>query len=130
MKVQNMKSSKGNLVPNQFTFRDTNGYVYFQSYGSIIARVDLTRHDLIRLDSKYWDYSRTTSKYRNMFLDMTTPEIKKAIKKGTIILTDLNPSSVSFPDLSENEIFKSSDAYQENYHNNVDRIFRNKKRPE
>ena len=115
MKVQNMKSNKGNLVPNQFTFKDSNSYVYFQSYDSIIARVDLTKHDLIRLDSKYWNYSKTTSKYRNKFLDMTTPEIKKAIKNGTIILTDLNPSNVSFPNLSDNEIFNSYEAYQENY---------------
>ena len=115
MKVQNMKSSKGNLVPNQFTFRDNNGYVYFQSYDSIIARVDLTKHDFIRLDFKYWDYSKTTSKYRNMFLGMTTPDIKKAIKEGTIILEDLNPSNKIYHLDRGYKNFKSSKAYQENY---------------
>ena len=115
MKVENMKSNKGNLVPNQFTFRDNNGYVYFQSYNSIIAKVDLTKHDFIRLDSKYWNYSKTTSKYRNMFLGMTTPDIKKAIKEGTIILEDLNPSNKIYHLDRSYENFKSSDAYQENY---------------
>ena len=42
------------------------------------------------LDKYYWDYSRTTSKYRNQFLSATTEETKQHIKKGTYKLTNLN----------------------------------------
>ena len=42
------------------------------------------------LDFDRWDYSVTTSKYRNKWLGMTTAQIKKAIDTGEIILRDLN----------------------------------------
>ena len=95
MKVENMVSDSGNKVPNQFTFQDTNSYVYFQSYDSIIARIDLTGYDSITLDSKYWNYSKTTSKYLNLFLNMVSGDIKKGIKNGNIKMDNLNPKNVS-----------------------------------
>ena len=64
MKVQNLRSSKGNIVANQFVIR-TENTAYFQSYQSIIVKVEGGK---IYLDPVYWDYSRTTAKYRNMFL--------------------------------------------------------------
>jgi hypothetical protein len=88
MKVENMKNSKENLVPNQFIIYDDE-WVIFQSYESIIARYSFDKMK-IELDSKYWNYSKTTSKYRNIFLDMTSQEIKKGIKEGSLILTNLN----------------------------------------
>ena len=91
MKVENMRSNKGNLVPNQFTFRDNNGYVYFQSYNSIIVKkyVGQTQQHTF-LDQKYWNYSNTTGKYRNIFLGETIKDTKAKIKSGEYILTDLN----------------------------------------
>lgn len=86
MKVYNLTSPNGNPVPNQFAI--VNGTAkYFQSYRSIIAKVENGR---ITLDSYFWDYSRTTAKYRNIFLGMSTDEIKKGIKSGSIALANLN----------------------------------------
>ena len=42
------------------------------------------------LDSYYYNYSRTTSKYRNIFLGETIKDTKAKIKSGEYILTDLN----------------------------------------
>lgn len=87
MKVSNMTSNKGNDVANQFIIKTDNETI-FQSYDSIIAKVD--NNNNITLDSKYWDYSRTTSKYRNIFLNMETKDIKKGIKLGLIKFENLN----------------------------------------
>tara|TARA_B110000858_G_C17453303_1_gene315167 strand:+ start:93 stop:356 length:264 start_codon:yes stop_codon:yes gene_type:complete len=87
MKVSNMISKSGNNVSNQFIIKTDNETI-FQSYKSIIAKIDNDNN--ITLDSHYWDYSRTTSKYRNMFLNMSTNDIKKDIKLGNIKLDNLN----------------------------------------
>jgi len=87
VKVKSMISSRGNEVPNQVKIETPEG-VYFQSYKSIVAVIRLNGE--IELDKKYWDWSVTTSKYRNSFLDMKTKDIKKAISVGEIVLTDLN----------------------------------------
>jgi hypothetical protein len=86
IKVENMISTNGNKIANQFILYTDKG-VYFQSYESIIAFQNMGK---IILDSYYWNYSRTTSKYRNIFLGMTTAEVKKRIKEGSIKLTNLN----------------------------------------
>ncbi len=44
----------------------------------------------IYLDQKYWNYSNTTGKYRNIFLGETIKDTKAKIKSGEYILTDLN----------------------------------------
>lgn len=44
----------------------------------------------ILLDSKKWDYSNTTGKYRNQFLEETRKETEAKIKDGTYKLVDLN----------------------------------------
>ena len=82
MKVENI-----NNRPNQFIIYNDDGSEYFQSYKSIIAK---KQNGNIYLDSYYWDYSKTTSKYRNMFLGLDSQMIKKLIKDGNIILTNLN----------------------------------------
>ncbi len=87
LQVSNFISDSGNNIANQFLIR-TNKGKYFQSYNSMIAFVSY--NGLIQLDSNYWDYSRTTSKYRNRFLGLTTDQIKQQIKDKTIKLTNLN----------------------------------------
>ncbi len=87
LQVSNFISDSGNNIANQFLIR-TNKGKYFQSYNSMIAFVSY--NGLIQLDSIYWDYSRTTSKYRNRFLGLTTDQIKQQIKDKTIKLTNLN----------------------------------------
>ena len=86
MTVQNMASSNRNSIPNQFIIKDGNKEV-FQSYDSVIAIIE---NGQIYLDEYYWNYSNTTSKYRNLFLGLTTPETKKKIENKEIILKNLN----------------------------------------
>ena len=74
-------------VINQFTLTTENG-VYFESYGSVI--VFKPNNGKIQLDSNLWNYSKTTSKYRNMFLGETTKETQQKIDSGEYELTSLN----------------------------------------
>ena len=99
MKVSNMTSSRGNAVPNQFYIvgvppqESFDGVPMksgdrFQSYRSVIAHHNFTGE--LFLDSDKWDYSRTTSKYRNQFTGFTTAQTKAGIKDGSIKLVNLN----------------------------------------
>lgn len=74
-------------VKNQSLIHAESG-TYFQSYNTIIAFIDI--NGKITLDEDKWDYSVTTSKYRNKFTGLTTQETKKKIESGEIQLVDLN----------------------------------------
>ena len=87
VKVSNMYSTNGNLVPNQFKIYTSEGS-YFQSYRTVIAFID--NNGKVFLDKDSWDYSRTTSKYRNLFLNKNTQEIKQLINEGEYKLKNLN----------------------------------------
>lgn len=63
VQVQNMLSKKGNKVANQFEIFG-NGYIVFQSYSTVIAVI---KERILYVDKAY--YSRTTSKYLNIFKD-------------------------------------------------------------
>jgi hypothetical protein len=91
MKVANIESNNGNKIANQFVITDDKQNEYFQSYNSMIVKKDYESDQVkIYLDQKYWNYSNTTGKYRNIFLGETITETKKKIKSGEYILTDLN----------------------------------------
>jgi len=98
VKVENMKSIvSGQDVPNQFIITQsppkgmTGTIVTFQSYGSSIVRTILKNGVWqTQLDCNKWDYSRTTSKYRNQFLCETKKETQAKIDSGEYELTDLN----------------------------------------
>lgn len=109
MKVKNMTSnSSGREIANQFIISEeghgANGNFIrretFQSYDSIIAiktiwpRKALTLPTMkeidIVLDETYWNYSKTTGKYRNQFLNEDKKETEKKIKSGEYRLEDLN----------------------------------------
>jgi len=87
MRVENIRTPAGNRAVNQFIIRDSS-VTYFQSYGTIIAKRD--NFGRVYLDQNFWDYSRTTGKYRNIFLHETKRETEKKIKSGQYILTNLN----------------------------------------
>ena len=87
-KVKNMVSSQGNKVPNQYII-DTSGKEIFQSYKTIIAMKDY-QNGKIYLDERKWNYSTTTSKYRNIFLGESSKETLKKIQNKEYILTNLN----------------------------------------
>lgn len=86
-KVENMVSLRGYSVPNQFIITTKNGKI-FQSYNSVICIIN--NNGKTTLDEKYWDYSTTTSKYRNIFLGETKKETQAKIDTKEYILDDLN----------------------------------------
>lgn len=100
IKVSNLESPRtGKPVANQFLLteegRGVNGNFirreYFQSYDSMIAEriVWPDRVDVL-LDERYWNYSKTTSKYRNQFLRESTKETEKKLKDGIYKFGNLN----------------------------------------
>jgi hypothetical protein len=91
-KVENFKSSKsGQPIANQFIITLQNGIEVFQSYNSIIA---VKANNETYLDQNRWNYSKTTSRYRNQFLNETTVETVKKIGLGTYAMADLNNTFV------------------------------------
>ena len=92
IKVKQLRSAtSGRDIPNQFIIT-TEDRKIFQSYDSIIAvKINMgNEKDYIMLDKTYWDYSRTTGKYRNQFLGEDIKTTRKKIKSGEYRLADLN----------------------------------------
>jgi len=77
-----MQSSNGNDIPNQFIIKTEEG-TYFQSYTSIIAFIPTNGKIQI---GKNWDYSKTTGKYRNLFLGETKEITKAKLDSGEYVL--------------------------------------------
>lgn len=82
IRIEQFKGAK-----NQFYISTDEG-IYFQSYNSIIVFVPM--YGKTKLDETYWDYSKTTGKYRNLFLGETKKEIQAKIDSGEYELTNLN----------------------------------------
>ena len=78
MKVRKMQSNRGNDVPDQFVIETDNGRM-FQSYSSNIAFID--KNGQVTL-GRNWDYSKTTGKYRNMFLGESKKETQAKLDSG------------------------------------------------
>lgn len=84
-----IKNSNGNAVKNQVIIfsGDCDQFVVFQSYDSIICEYDKDMK-ILTLDNNAFDYSKTTSKYLNLFLQnyvgLNVDQIEK-IKKGESI---------------------------------------------
>lgn len=88
------------LQNNQLVITYANGDEALYSYGRLIAlkesepRYMDTFGDnpicITYLNINAWDYSRTTGKYRNIFLGETKRETEKKIKSGAYILKDLD----------------------------------------
>jgi len=89
------------LANNQFIITDDNEVQIFQSYETIIAKKsdfgiscpcnkNCGCSSRVLLDPK-WNYSKTTSKYRRIFLDReTTKETQAKIDSGEYLLVNLN----------------------------------------
>jgi len=92
VKVKQMISKNYNPVANQFIIETSykNGRskaVYFQSYDSLIVKIYKGK---TYLDKYFWDYSSTTGKYRNQFLNENIADTRKKIESGEYLLTNLN----------------------------------------
>ena len=98
-KTTNMRSNKGNKIPNQFIIYTTEGSI-FQSYNSTIVKIE---NGKTYLDLNKWDYSKTTGKYRNIFLNENKKQTEEKIKNGEYILTDLNIAGTG-ADFNEDKI--------------------------
>ena len=90
-RVENIINNNGNVVPNQFIIYEDNGDITFQSYHSIICQIrdGALGFDKVVVFGSDWDYSTTTSKYRNQFLMdnglsilASTRDIKEALERG------------------------------------------------
>lgn len=93
MIVRNVISVRSNrAVANQFIIK-TDKATYFQSYNSLIAKIDKTSGS-VTISSR-WDYSNTTRKYFYQFLDsygyegMNKAKVEKYIKEGEFKYVDL-----------------------------------------
>tara|TARA_R100000656_G_scaffold91727_1_gene66551 strand:- start:240 stop:539 length:300 start_codon:yes stop_codon:yes gene_type:complete len=91
--VRQLRNKNGSDIPNQFIITEYNNgnkwtRKYFQSYKSIIAFKN--NDGFTVLDKTYWDYSKTTGKYRNQFLNENIKETRKKIQTGEYKLWDLN----------------------------------------
>jgi hypothetical protein len=82
-RVECMTSYNGNCMPNQFIIKGDD-WVMFQSYRSPIVLRKNGKTYLFR----DWDYSRTTGKYRNMFLGECKAETLQKLKDGEYIAVD------------------------------------------
>lgn len=88
MKVKNLEGNSGRAIPNQFVIEDDNKKI-FQSYDSVIVKVEW-HEDFCEVNVGCdWDYSRTTTKYLKIFLmdevgftDEEVEQIKKELRKG------------------------------------------------
>ena len=96
MTVYNMTSPNGNNVPNQFIVEETgngaNGNFIrretFQSYSTVIAVRTIWEDKTELVLSKYWDYSKTTGKYRDIFLHEDKKTTERKIKEGIYKVVD------------------------------------------
>lgn len=74
MKVENILSHNGNVIPNQFIIHLPENVTVFQSYSTVIAH---NRNGVFVLDKNALEYSATTLKYLKQFLN--TNESKKSL---------------------------------------------------
>ena len=93
--VSNLINARGNAVANQFVISEM-GAIKFQSYESLVC---IITSDSITF-GRDWDYSRTTMKHLNTFLEDNgysfngSKDIRKAIENGnfngTKVIYDAN----------------------------------------
>ena len=86
MKTTNMTNRNGKAVANQFIITG-DGVKIFKSYSSVIVKIEGGK---TYVDANKWNFSRTTAKYRNIFLGEDTKTTERKIKEGVYILANLN----------------------------------------
>lgn len=70
---------------NQFVIDNKEtGERFFQSYNSTIVKIHKGKVTL----GRHWNYSKTTSKYRNRFLGETTKETQAKIDSGEYVVDE------------------------------------------
>ena len=77
VKAKNIISDRGNPITNQIIITAVKGWTK-------------EGKRKVTLDEYYWNYSRTTSKYRNAFLGEDTLATSKKLMAGVYKLANLN----------------------------------------
>ncbi len=78
MKITNMTSDHtGKKVANQFIVHNGD-IIAFQSYESMICEINHGKRKM-KIDKRYFDYSKTTNKYFHKFLH--NPELIKELRQ-------------------------------------------------
>jgi hypothetical protein len=97
--VSNIINDNGNAASNQFII-NTPKATYFQSYDSVVAKIDEKRGNLILSDN--WDYSNTTRKHLYIFLRMhgfchlcSAKDMRNAIKNKEVILKKVSSLDIA-----------------------------------
>ena len=92
MRVRPMHTNSGNIAKEQHILTDVYGDEYFISYTSTIVKKSWSEVIGVKvyLDKKFGNCSKTTGKYRNMFLGETKKETQKKIDNGIYKLINLN----------------------------------------
>jgi|WetSurMetagenome_2_1015567.scaffolds.fasta_scaffold00711_34 hypothetical protein len=85
-KVKPLMTNNGTVAKEQYVIH-ADGKEIFQSYDTIICIIE---NGAVTLDKNLWNYSTTTSKYRNKFLGETTKDTQKKINSGEYKLADIN----------------------------------------
>ena len=97
MKTYHLKTNQGNNAVNQVVIQSEDrwghGVSTFQSYQTIMAHIDC--EGTVTLDKSY-PYSRTTSRYLNQFLSVTSKDRDNFVKSGAYKIADLNDLTATF----------------------------------
>ena len=95
--VRQLINDNGNPAAHQF-IRRTNKATYFQSYQSVVCKLDGVNIVL----STDWDYSNTTRKHLYIFFRnngyygySSAKNVRKAIERGEIILKKVKSLNVT-----------------------------------
>lgn len=86
-RIEKMTGRTGHPVRNQVILHTDEGR-YFKSYDTLIVFID--NDENVFLDEEYWNYSRTTAKYRRDFLNEGIEDTRKNIQEGVYKLVNLN----------------------------------------
>ena len=88
-RVTSLTTARGKPMANQYVIETTEG-TYLQSYNVLIAFIPNNHNLKTQLDEKYWAWSNTTSKARNLFLGEKRDETEQKIKNHEYQLVNLN----------------------------------------
>ena len=69
---------------------ETDQGTFLQSYRSIIAYKPNGGKYKVVLDERFWEYSATTGRHRNLFLNETIIETRQKIESGEYLLANMN----------------------------------------
>lgn len=93
IKIEPCTSNRtGEAVKNQYIIT-APGFYAFQSYDSLIAVYDIEKNVLTL--GRHYDYSTTTSKYLNQFIEYYCYSIYKELPNGSSVKDRLNKAIAS-----------------------------------